>query len=348
MVFQSNSYSPQEVSYQNKSPPGPAGSPRSLAEGDDFQNKHISDSENRVEQPIEEERKDRLEGLDLSLNVRRDSVTDSESGDSGIQSNSSPDIYATMLNTPSLAPMTPFPSTAEHAGTTSPANQMGGSVETASRSSTGSDVTEHPLDLSPSDSSEDSGPPKLSPVSPLDKPKFLGGSGVFGRSPSDTMLAGALLKLYNSPGLPNHHETPQGNAGPLGQNIPGTYPLNITRAIKDEPLVKLEYQNQPSGFGRHLDNQMSNESRSSDDSPPVLQAMSSPTFITRPTLDSPPALVAAPKPGHLQRELDAATIRRYKYEPILPPCQVCGDQASGYHYGANTCEACKVMQILIF
>ena len=27
---------------------------------------------------------------------------------------------------------------------------------------------------------------------------------------------------------------------------------------------------------------------------------------------------------------------------ILPPCRVCGDKASGFHYGANTCEACKV------
>ncbi|BFZ05222.1 hypothetical protein BsWGS_08261 [Bradybaena similaris] len=25
----------------------------------------------------------------------------------------------------------------------------------------------------------------------------------------------------------------------------------------------------------------------------------------------------------------------------LPPCRVCGDQAAGFHYGANTCEACK-------
>ena len=43
--------------------------------------------------------------------------------------------------------------------------------------------------------------------------------------------------------------------------------------------------------------------------------------------------------------------KRYKYEPILPPCQVCGDNASGYHYGANTCEACKVgflLKIVIF
>ncbi len=26
----------------------------------------------------------------------------------------------------------------------------------------------------------------------------------------------------------------------------------------------------------------------------------------------------------------------------LPPCRICGDKASGFHYGANTCEACKV------
>jgi hypothetical protein len=28
--------------------------------------------------------------------------------------------------------------------------------------------------------------------------------------------------------------------------------------------------------------------------------------------------------------------------PLLPPCRVCGEKASGFHYGANTCEACKV------
>ncbi len=37
-----------------------------------------------------------------------------------------------------------------------------------------------------------------------------------------------------------------------------------------------------------------------------------------------------------------ASVQRGRNEPILPPCQVCGDNASGYHYGANTCEACKV------
>ena len=27
---------------------------------------------------------------------------------------------------------------------------------------------------------------------------------------------------------------------------------------------------------------------------------------------------------------------------MLPPCRVCGEKASGFHYGVNTCEACKV------
>lgn len=32
--------------------------------------------------------------------------------------------------------------------------------------------------------------------------------------------------------------------------------------------------------------------------------------------------------------------------PLLPPCRVCGEKASGFHYGANTCEACKVRKSL--
>lgn len=32
-------------------------------------------------------------------------------------------------------------------------------------------------------------------------------------------------------------------------------------------------------------------------------------------------------------------------KPHLPPCRVCGEKASGFHYGVNTCEACKVCSI---
>lgn len=32
----------------------------------------------------------------------------------------------------------------------------------------------------------------------------------------------------------------------------------------------------------------------------------------------------------------------------LPPCRVCGAQAKGFHYGANTCEACKVRSSTTF
>lgn len=28
--------------------------------------------------------------------------------------------------------------------------------------------------------------------------------------------------------------------------------------------------------------------------------------------------------------------------PMLPPCKVCGNAASGIHYGVITCEPCKV------
>ena len=49
------------------------------------------------------------------------------------------------------------------------------------------------------------------------------------------------------------------------------------------------------------------------------------TVLARPTQSSEVCESVLPKPSH-----------------ILPPCRVCGDRASGFHYGANTCEACKV------
>ena len=35
-----------------------------------------------------------------------------------------------------------------------------------------------------------------------------------------------------------------------------------------------------------------------------------------------------------------------KYDPatqVLPPCKVCGQKGTGFHYGVNTCEPCKVI-----
>ena len=34
--------------------------------------------------------------------------------------------------------------------------------------------------------------------------------------------------------------------------------------------------------------------------------------------------------------------------PMLPPCRVCSEKASGFHYGANTCEACKVSERTVY
>ena len=31
---------------------------------------------------------------------------------------------------------------------------------------------------------------------------------------------------------------------------------------------------------------------------------------------------------------------------LLPPCKVCLEPAAGFHYGVNTCEACKVWFVL--
>ncbi len=41
--------------------------------------------------------------------------------------------------------------------------------------------------------------------------------------------------------------------------------------------------------------------------------------------------------------------RRSVSNPIhLRPCEVCGAKSSGIHFGAITCEACKVRIILLF
>lgn len=46
--------------------------------------------------------------------------------------------------------------------------------------------------------------------------------------------------------------------------------------------------------------------------------------------------------SNIKSENDAKKSKGAQGDPFLPPCRVCGQKASGFHYGANTCEACKV------
>ncbi len=85
-------------------------------------------------------------------------------------------------------------------------------------------------------------------------------------------------------------------------------------------------------------------------------------FFTLPPLSEPAYTPSAsPVPVKVKSEPTTTPIHKpYQYKrrklpnqcptepafhstPVLPPCKVCNDKATGFHYGCNTCEACKVI-----
>ena len=63
------------------------------------------------------------------------------------------------------------------------------------------------------------------------------------------------------------------------------------------------------------------------------------------TIDQSPANISFPNDIKGQHQMTTSPLLGSSpgpLSPMLPPCRVCGEKASGFHYGANTCEACKV------
>ncbi|KAL3841342.1 hypothetical protein ACJMK2_019501 [Sinanodonta woodiana] len=50
----------------------------------------------------------------------------------------------------------------------------------------------------------------------------------------------------------------------------------------------------------------------------------------------------SPQHGDSRSSPDSSQMKKLtSTTPTLPPCRICGERASGFHYGVNTCEACK-------
>lgn len=65
------------------------------------------------------------------------------------------------------------------------------------------------------------------------------------------------------------------------------------------------------------------------------------TLLTNQTSESDFSWTSSRMSPDTSRSSDLLEKAPPKPSHVLPPCRVCGDKASGFHYGANTCEACK-------
>ena len=88
---------------------------------------------------------------------------------------------------------------------------------------------------------------------------------------------------------------------------------------------------------------------SSSSSSPSSTSLLSPSLLNESVNEHPMPSLIDIKPSPQVPEMSSTTsmfpsskTASSSAPPMLPPCRVCGEKASGFHYGVNTCEACKV------
>lgn len=112
--------------------------------------------------------------------------------------------------------------------------------------------------------------------------------------------------------------------------------------------VREESKSPSSNLLPYLANELSlnngcNTDGQSSDSSSKSPSLTSPSIDL--TTDDSPVDVVRPASEKISDSSEKPKKKHRKNKPpdadMLPPCRVCGEKASGLHYGANTCEPCK-------